>query len=343
MQRLPKILAQDVEANHLISRRIPVNLDVEVEPLDVLLKMHSEILPEFYSFRDLLDEGFEPLEDEPYFSFLNLKEEIAHRLLKECGFCERNCRVDRSGVKLGDCGLSVKAPVYRYGMESEPLLEISPAFTIFFSGCNFHPAFCNSPASSSPTDVGTFILPEAFSLEVRDAYDTGAKCLKFAGGEPSLHLHYIFSLLSYCQWNLPVILHTNLYTTPLTTSFLQGVFDLILVDVRFGTDACARNLAGVENYVSILQRNLQSLPPDAPYIRHTVIPGHVACCTRPWLEWLSHLENPPPFQILFNYIPPAIPSEIPELNRLLTPEEKGEVNSLFREIFGKNASSSFWR
>jgi len=339
MKRVSQILAQDVEANYLISRRIPVHLDVQAEPMDVLLKVHSEILPEFYSYRNLLDEGFEPSEDEPYFSFLNLKEEIAHRLLRKCGFCERNCWVDRSGVKLGDCGLSGEAPIYRYGMESEPLLEISPAFTIFFSGCNFRHEFCNSPGNSFPVNASAYIPPEIFSLEVREAYDTGAKCLKFAGGEPSLHLHYLFSLLSYCQWNLPVILHTNLYTTPLTTSLLQGIFDWVLVDVKFGSDACAQNLAGIDNYVSILQRNLKSLPPDVVYIRHTVVPGHVACCTRSWLKWLSQQGNSLPFQVLFNYIPPASPSEIPDLNRPLMEEEKEEVKSLLHEIFGKSGSS----
>lgn len=77
--------------------------------------------------------------------------------------------------------------------------------------------------------------------------------------------------------------------TPHALELLKGVVDIWLPDFKFGNDDCARRIAGIDGYTSIVQRNM-TLIQDQQHIvvRHMVIPGHDRCCTSPVQEFISH-------------------------------------------------------
>ncbi|HDJ67127.1 MAG TPA: pyruvate formate lyase-activating protein, partial [Nitrososphaeria archaeon] len=89
-------------------------------------------------------------------SYLDLKIELAKRILRRCRFCEWRCGVDRlSGIR-GVCGLTEKAYVasffHHYGEEA-PLIGTDKqggSGTIFFVSCNFHCVFCQNWDISHP-------------------------------------------------------------------------------------------------------------------------------------------------------------------------------------------------
>ena len=63
-------------------------------------------------------------------------------------------------------------------------------------------------------------------------------------------------------------------------------------------DACAKRLAGVDDYVRIVTRNLQLRQASGRgfIVRHLLLPGHAECCYRPILEWLGAQSTASPLQ-----------------------------------------------
>ncbi|NMC04645.1 MAG: hypothetical protein GYA24_05505 [Candidatus Lokiarchaeota archaeon] len=78
------------------------------------------------------------------------------------------------------------------------------------------------------------------------------------------------------------------------TRLLLDVMDIWLPDLKYGNDACAKRLSGIDMYWTVLTRNLKFihdamiLPGHASLvIRHLVMPGHVDCCSVPIIEWIA--------------------------------------------------------
>jgi putative pyruvate formate lyase activating enzyme len=80
---------------------------------------------------------------------------------------------------------------------------------------------------------------------------------------------------------------------------LMDVIDIWLPDFKYGNDVCALRLSGAPKYVEVVTRNLSMAASSGDMIiRHLVLPGHVDCCTKPVLRWIS--ENMPRDRVLVN-------------------------------------------
>jgi len=332
--RYKKVLAGDASANYLICRQVPVDADVEAEPYSSLIRLHQEALGVFRAAAS--DEEFfdNLLLQEPLFSLLDLKRELIFHALHRCKLCLHRCEVDRIAMPAGICGLDARLRIASAGVEPEWMEDLSPAFTVRFSGCNFRCFFCNVPDITFRPNTGEETDPGALALVLRDAYDEGARAVKFTGGEPSLHLLAIAEILAHCEWNFPVALHTNLYLSPTFLLYMEGLFDVVIADLKFGNDGCASEIAGVSHYFESVTRNLESLASTDLVIRHTVLPGHIECCTFPILDYLRDKAPTAGVQILFNYAP-AYAAVDPALGmaRPLSEKEVTAVKERLREHY----------
>ncbi len=73
-------------------------------------------------------------------SILDLKLELARRILGKCIFCERRCLANRLEGEMGHCRvLESKIATEFIHWGEEP--ELVPSYTIFFSSCTFHCVF----------------------------------------------------------------------------------------------------------------------------------------------------------------------------------------------------------
>ena len=89
---------------------------------------------------------------------------------------------------------------------------------------------------------------------------------------------------------------TNAHGSAQARELLDGMFDVWLADYKFGNDDCARRLAKVSDYTSIVRENLLWANEHSELIvRHLLMPGHVDCCWRPVAEWLA--ENVPGLKV----------------------------------------------
>jgi putative pyruvate formate lyase activating enzyme len=97
---------------------------------------------------------------------------------------------------------------------------------------------------------------------------------------------------------------SDFYGTPEAFALLAGVVDVYVADFKFGNDGCARRIAGVEEYVETVTRNLLLVGQRHDLIvRHLLLPGHFDCCYRPVVAWLRRKLPRAKFSIRDGYLP----------------------------------------
>jgi putative pyruvate formate lyase activating enzyme len=274
--------------------------------------------------------------DRPRQSLLDLKVELAERLMRSCRFCERRCGADRSGGKAGKCGVLEAriASDFLHMGEEAPLV---PSYTVFFAGCNMSCCFCQNYDISTNPGAGREIPPEIMARRIENTTDVGragfhismvrewgerAKNVNWVGGEPTPNIGYVLRVLRETRTNVPQIWNSNMYMSEEAMSLLDGVVDLYLADFKYGNDGCAARLGRIDDYVRVVTRNHLLAASQADLIvRHLVLPGHVDCCTLPVLEWLAKNVPAALVNIMDQYRPAHRASEYPELVRGITGKE----------------------
>lgn len=281
------ILDGNEEARYLIAKKKPVAFDREADD-DSLGREHRLGLrsDSAGSARDA--------------SLLDLKSELARRMLHHCRLCERRCGANRAAGEKGHCGV-LESRVYSdfLHMGEEP--ELVPSYTVFFSGCTFNCVFCQNWDISTQPDFGVPTRPATLAkkIELRLAGDSKgfspsrARNVNWVGGDPTSNLPFVLDVLRACHANLPQVWNSNMYLTEEAMAILDGVIDVYLTDFKYGNDACALRLSNAKDYTRIVQRNhLIGRSHAEMIVRHLVLPGHIECCTRPALTWIAeNLEN----------------------------------------------------
>lgn len=317
LPRYHAILAGNELAGYLRLKRHGVSIDVSLDQT-ALWDLHRK---EMSRFRSGPIEGGNG-------NLLDLKVELARRMLTRCEMCERRCNVDRTSGVRGHCGvLDARISSDFLHMGEEPPLV--PSYTVFFSGCTMECVFCQNHDISTRPEAGAHIGPEVMADRIeRHFWHEGmwsggrAKNVNWVGGEPTPNLHYILMVLQECRANIPQIWNSNMYLTTSSMELLDGVVDLFLTDFKYGNDACARRLSKVPDYFRIVSRNhLLASEQAEVIIRHLVLPNHVDCCSIPILEWIA--ENTPQAQVnvMAQYRPMHLASHYPEIRLCLAPEE----------------------
>ncbi len=258
---------------------------------------------------------------------LELKEELADRMLQNCHFCERRCGVDRKREEKGYCGVTeskISSEFLHLGEED----ELVPSHTIFFSGCTFGCVFCQN-WEISQREGGKDIEPEILANKITG---TRAKNVNWVGGDPTPNIPYIIEVLKHLSKPTPQVWNSNMYLTGKSMDILAKLMDLYLTDFKYGNDECAKKLSKVKNYTEIVKRNhLKAEKTGDLIIRHLVLPDHLDCCTKPLLRWIDNNLDDPKVNIMTQYRPTYKAKDHPEINRYLNSHEKREVRRLKRE------------
>lgn len=266
-------------------------------------------------------------------NLLELKVIIARRLLSSCCFCERRCGADRAGGKTGFCGVPADSryasEFFHFGEER----ELVPSHTIFFSGCNFRCVYCQNWDIATRPLSGFEADPRRLARIIDRGRLAGSRNVNFVGGNPDPHLHTCLATISLLETDVPVVWNSNAYASSESMKLLDGVVDIFLSDFRYGNDACAQKYSDVPRYWDVVTRNFRLACDRAEVmLRHLVLPGHLECCTRQIMDWVSRNIPEVYFNLMFQYHPEHRAREFPELNRLLTPAEMLRARELAREF-----------
>ena len=248
---------------------------------------------------------------------------------KNCALCEHRCRVDRTIGDIGFCKAGNTANVFRHRIEYGEELELVPSHLFYLSGCDLRCGFCIAGINAFDPSRGSKLTSGFFNDAVRWGQDRGARNIQWVGGEPTIHLPAILDVMSRCPQLPPVVWKSDFYGTPEVFELLSGVVDVYVADFKFGNDSCARRLAGIDNYLSIVTRNLTIAASQSKLIvRHLLLPGHAECCYRPIVHWLRHNLPSAPLSLRDSYLPSWRASRFADLAHPLDPRDGKEALDL---------------
>ncbi len=282
-------------AKYLIAKTIPAQITTD-ESLSTLWDEHSRLSDYFGHYLHKIDSALLniDLKNLPTFSYLDLKIEIAKRILEKCEFCEFRCGVNRFNENSGVCKLNYESRVssaFLHPGEEEPLV---PSGTIFFSSCMFKCVFCQNYDISTNPNAGQVVSPRQLASIANSLAHEGALNINYVGGDPIPNTYTILTSLKYQTENITQLWNSNLYCSTETMHLLFDVIDLWLPDFKYGNNVCGLKYSRVPKYYDIISRNLKMISDhgDEIIIRHLVLPNHLECCTFPILNFISeHIPN----------------------------------------------------
>jgi putative pyruvate formate lyase activating enzyme len=293
LKRYRNIIDQERYAKYLLAKDIITSLPLDSH-VDELWKEHELLSTKHSEYVQQVDSGGErsaailPTER----SFLDLKIEIANRILQDCHFCERKCGADRTMDEKGWCKLGSESRVSSAFLHSGEEAPLVPSGTIFFASCCFGCVFCQNDDISTNPKSGQVITTKELAILAEALFRDGALNINYVGGDPIPNTHTILGSMPHQTTNMTQLWNSNLYCSEETMKLLVDVFDVWLPDFKYGNNACAERLSGVKNYFDVVSRNHSlAYQHGEVIIRHLVMPNHIECCTFPILEWVA--ENMP--------------------------------------------------
>ena len=335
LDRYLSVLEKKRFALHLIAASIeggiPVLSAASEEGLAVANRAGSERVGGLRS-ASAAETRLEPFEGP---SLLDVKIELARRILSHCHYCERRCGVDRASGDTGYCGVSDQSRYCSDFLHMGEEFELVPSHTIFFSGCTFRCVYCQNWDIAMDASAGRPAEPAMLSAVLLEGLSQGSRNANFVGGNPDPDLHPILETIRLAGEParfLPMVWNSNMYTSSEATELLDGVMDIYLGDFRYGNDACARELSDVEGYVAVVTRNFRRGFRSAEVmLRHLVLPGHLECCTRPVMEWAARNMPGVYFNLMFQYRPEYRAGLHPSIDRRLTAGERQKASTMAAE------------
>lgn len=311
-------------AKFTIARRLFAEFG-EDESTEELWQIHTKLTAEFNKFEKEIDSNQKDLQNMPLpeKSYLDLKIEIANRILHDCHFCTRRCGANRMEGDLGycKCGKDIMVSSIFEHMGEEP--ELVPSGTVFTMGCTMRCKHCQNYTISQWMEAGEAYRPETLAKEVDRLRTNGCRNANLVGGEPTPWLQQWFETFKYVNVNIPIVWNSNSHYSPETAQLLAGFADIYLLDFKYGPGECAERISDAPDYWTVCTRNhLEAKKHGELLIRVLVLPNHLECCTKPVLDWIAkNLGNETRVNVMFQYRPEWKAHEIPELRRRLTRDE----------------------
>jgi putative pyruvate formate lyase activating enzyme len=328
------VMQDEKQAKFMIAKRISARFG-ENDSMEELWQNHTGLTQEFCKIERETDEKQRDLKQmpTPERSYLDLKIEIAKRILQACHFCTRKCGVNRSEGKLGycRCGPEISVSSIFEHIGEEP--ELVPSGTIFTMGCTMRCRHCQNWTISQWMENGEVYRPERLAKEVERLRMNGCRNANLVGGEPTPWLQQWLENFKHVNVNIPIVWNSNTYYSPETAQLLAGFADVYLLDFKYGPEQCAEEISDAPYYWKVCTNNhLEAKKHGEIIIRILVLPNHLECCTKPIIEWIAeNLGTETRVNIMFQYRPEWRAHEIPELRRRLTKNEIERAIQLAKE------------
>jgi putative pyruvate formate lyase activating enzyme len=311
-------------AKFVISKKLSASYDRE-DSTEKLWRLHENLTREYLVLERKIDTKLKYVEDleTPTQSFLDLKIELARRILASCHFCTRRCGANRAKGELGycKCGTQITVSTMFQHIGEEP--ELVPSGTIFTLGCTMCCRHCQNWTISQWFEKGEVYACQELATAVEHLRNSGCRNVNLVGGEPTPWLEQWLETFRDVGVNVPVVWNSNSYYGEETAKLLGGFVDIYLSDFKYGTGECAMRISDAPNYWDACSRNLiYGKKYGELLIRVLVLPGHLDCCTKPILNWIAqNLGSATRTNVMSQYRPEWRALEIPELKRRLAEEE----------------------
>jgi putative pyruvate formate lyase activating enzyme len=311
----------------------------DTDSLGALWKQDLKCTEEYLSLERRLDNETEhSTAANPSQSYLDLKIQIANKILECCHFCNRRCGVNRLADQLGYCGCGKNMSVSSIFVHTGEEPELVPSGTVFTMGCTIRCRHCQNWTISQWKEAPLEYTPKELAEEVEDLHSEGCRNINLVGGEPTPWLKHWLETFRYVNANAPVVWNSNSSYSQETAQLLAGFVDVYLLDFKYGPGDCAQRISDAPNYWQVCKRNhLTAQKYGELLVRVLVLPRHLECCTKPILEWIAtNLGVETRVNLMFQYRPEWRAPELPELGRRLTRAEMDYALRLAEQAGLKN-------
>jgi putative pyruvate formate lyase activating enzyme len=259
---------------------------------------------------------------------------LARAALASCELCVQRCAVNRLRGPAGACGAGDAPRAFSAQVEVGDELQVIPAFAIALAGCNIRCAFCITGDESWHASRGT--PADAASLAARATQVLGsasAKCILILGGEPTVHLPWLIDFVARLPDDACLVLKTNGLVTAAARDLLDGLFDVWIIDHKFGNDGCAQRLSRTGGYLAAIEETLLWAHSHTDLIvRHLLMPGHAGCCWKPVASWLAAHLPQARVSLRFGYWPAWKARRLSSLDQPVTGAEQADALAVARRF-----------
>ena len=262
--------------------------------------------------------------------------------LESCQICPRHCRVNRLNDELGFCRGERHARIYSYAPhfgEEPPLVGTRGSGTIFFSGCNLACVFCQN-YEISQLDQGTEVRAVVLASMMKRLQDLGCHNINFV--TPTHFVPQILEALIIARsmgMTVPLVYNSGGYDSVETLQLLDGIFDIYMPDMKYGSDEMALEYSSAPEYTryakaAILEMRRQvgdleidddGVATSGLLVRHLVLPNGSAG-TAEVVRFLSQEVSMNTYlNVMAQYRPEYKACEYSDLDRSLTVPEYNEA------------------
>jgi putative pyruvate formate lyase activating enzyme len=267
--------------------------------------------------------------------------------LAHCEICPRRCGVNRLAGERGFCRGERHARIHSYTPhfgEEAPLVGEHGSGTIFFSGCNLACLFCQN-YEISQLDQGMKARAEGLATMMIQLQEMDCHNINFV--TPTHFVPQILEALPSARemgLRIPLVYNSGGYDSVETLRLLEGIFDIFMPDMKYGSDEMALRYSNAPNYTrhakaAILEMHRQvgdleikdGMAVKGLLVRHLVLPGGAAG-TAEVVRFLSQeVSRNTYLNVMAQYRPEYRAFECPEVNRRITPGEYKDAVKLAAE------------
>ena len=186
---------------------------------------------------------------------------LSDEAYRNCSLCPRSCHVDRIAGERGRCGMGVLPVVARAGLHywEEPCLSgTGGAGTVFFCGCGLGCVYCqNREISARSHTAGALpagwreLTPKALSEVFLRLMRDGAHNIDLV--TPDHFAPGIAGAIELARrggLTVPIVWNSSGYESVDTIRGLDGLVDIYLVDMKYGSRESAGRYSLAPDYVS---------------------------------------------------------------------------------------------
>ncbi len=269
------------------------------------------------------------------------KVEKLWELWRECWLCPRECQINRE-LETGNCGVGRDLLIGSWGPhpgEEAPLVGRRGSGTIFFAGCNLKCVFCQNYDLSHEVrgrraDTGE-LVKIMLTLQKYGCHNINLVT-------PTHVAPWIAEAILKARsrgLELPVVYNCGGYESTSVLKLLEGLVDIYMPDVKFGSDMVGEKYCDVPDYWTRVKEALkemhrqvgdliidqQGLARRGLLVRHLVLPGWGGGA-RSIMDFLQEeISENTYLNLMAQYYPAYRSQEFPELMSRISPWEYREL------------------
>lgn len=263
--------------------------------------------------------------------------------MSDCTLCPRRCHANRAAGQTGFCGQTAQLRAARAALHfwEEPCISGDcGSGTVFFSGCSLQCIFCQNHEIALG-ESGKVISVERLSQIFLELQDKGAANINLVtAGHFIPQVCRALELSKTHGLSIPIVYNTGSYEEVASLRLLEGLIDIWLPDLKYFSGDLSARYSSAPDYFQVATAAIAEMFRQTPatvfdsktglmqrgiIVRHLMLPGQAAD-SKKILRYLHTTYGDAIYISIMNqYTPLAGVSEIPELNRKVTPEEYRRV------------------